>query len=341
MFSLELLATQGDSGVARARWSGPGDELGGEWEADRLFLYTLMDDKLWRGELFELDDRDTAMQKLRETAASVRFEPGVPVGDVSRLALALGRAIVLKDWDGVRAVYLPDAQYVDRRAGLRVEVVGDDKILEAIKTFAENDDVRVDFDVLASDARSLALVDVRYSGSGQVGAGEWEMTRLAVTRFEHDRFAELVLFDEGDVLSALTEMSAAGALMVQFVHTYNERDWAGLQALFADDVEVRDKRSLGWGDFTGNGTLVARLRDRVDLAPDIQISIDACPVVTERGGLFHMPMLGHLADGGGEFEGDALCLIEVSGDRVVRLQVFEPGELVSVAERFEELTTPL
>jgi hypothetical protein len=49
--------------------------------------------------------------------------------------------------------------------------------------------------------------------------------------------------------------------------------------------------------------------------------------------------LGHLADGGGEFEGAALCLIEVSGDQVVRLQVFEPGELASVAERFEELTT--
>jgi hypothetical protein len=79
------------------------------------------------------------------------------------------------------------------------------------------------------------------------------------------------------------------------------------------------------------------LRDRVDLAPDIQISIDACPVVTERGGLFHLPMLGHPADGGGEFEGDALCLIDVSDDRVVRLQVFEPADLEAVAARFTEL----
>jgi hypothetical protein len=45
-------------------------------------------------------------------------------------------------------------------------------------------------------------------------------------------------------------------------------------------------------------------------------------------------MQGHLADGGGEFEGNVLCLIELDGDVIVRLDVFEPDELEAVADRF-------
>jgi hypothetical protein len=39
----------------------------------------------------------------------------------------------------------------------------------------------------------------------------------------------------------------------------------------------------------------------------------------------------------GDALGYAFCLIEVSGDRVVPLQVFEPVELGSVAAGFREL----
>jgi hypothetical protein len=175
---------------------------------------------------------------------------------------------------------------------------------------------------------------VVYSGTGEGDGGDWERSLLAVSRVEGGLIADVSIFDEHDLLGAMTEMSRSGAATTRMVEAYNARDWDQMRSIFAPDVDVRDKRPMGWGNFRGADKLVAHLLERVDLAPDVTLSVDACPIVTETIGLFRMPMQGHLADGGGEFEGNVLCLIELDGDVIVRLDVFEPDELEAVADRF-------
>lgn len=218
-------------------------------------------------------------------------------------------------------------------------MIGADEVVSAVRTFGDQDDVRVRIDVLATDDTRQNLVRMGYSGRAPSGGGDWEAIRLVVARVEGDLIAELVLFDEDDLLGALAEMSAAGAVIGRLVEGYNARDWDAVVGLFAKDVDVRDTRPMGWGTFLGAELALARLRDRVDLAPDVQLSIDACPIVTDNAAVFRLPMHGHLADGGGEFEGGVLSVIEVEGDVIVRMQIFEPDELEAVAERFNELTS--
>ena len=164
------------------------------------------------------------------------------------------RAIVMEDWTTVRAFYADDAEYVDRRAGLRVQIAGADKIVDAVRTFADREDVAVEIEILASDGDDHGIGSMTYAGVGGAGGGEWEANRLVLARFEDGLLTSLALFD--DVLDALTEM-----------------------------------------------------------------------------------LSGHLADGGGEFEGDVLCLIELDGDVVVRLRIFEPDDLERVADSFDELAS--
>jgi hypothetical protein len=222
---------------------------------------------------------------------------------------------------------------------LRVETIGADPIVTALRTFAEAGELALDYELIATDMAARSIVRLTYAGTGRGGGGEWEATRLVVTDIADGAFTTIVLFDEDDVLGALEEMSPAGAAIVGFVRRYNVRDWDGFRGLFSSDVDIRDRRAFGWGNFTGAEQMLTRLLERVELAPDIAISIDACPIVTERAGLFRLPMTGHLADGGGEFEGNVLCLIELDGDVIVRMQIFEPDDLERVASRFGELAS--
>jgi hypothetical protein len=53
--------------------------------------------------------------------------------------------------------------------------------------------------------------------------------------------------------------------------------------------------------------------------------------------LFDMPMRGHVADVGGDFELDRLVLVRAAAGRIRRMELFDAPDHESALNRFEEL----
>ncbi len=344
-YDVEIMATRGNAGVSHNRWSGPGDELGGPFEADRLVFYVLDDhERFVRFVLFDPDDHEAAFALLREHAGGgVRAAPGIDARHTTWWQRAWS-AMVAKDWDTFGSGLHRDVLYADRRPGLRSEVVGRDEMVRVIRESYGTREVDYEVEILATRGNA-GVTHGRFFGPGDDLGGPWETERLNCYVLEGELLAHMELFDPNDrdeVLARLEELdrtdSPVSSLVGRFIEAYNARDWPTLEALMAPDFVLDDRRPLGWGRSTGFDPFFTRIRIGIDAAPDARITIASWLRHSDDAGLFDMPMRGHIASGGGDFELDRLMLAVVEGDRIVRLESFDPDQESLALERFHQLT---
>jgi ketosteroid isomerase-like protein len=176
----------------------------------------------------------------------------------------------------------------------------------------------------------------------------FEMDTLHLAEVDPEgQVVAMVAFDPSDRPAASAEMFEryvrgegapyVSAQAIEALRAIRARDLDRLRTLLPDDFVLIDHRRTGVGRVEGADALVASFRPVFDLSPNLTIETLYDVAVDERGALAMTRMYGTLAEGGGEFESFYARLFVYRGDRPVRMELFEPGDLDAARARFEAL----
>ena len=213
-----------------------------------------------RGRRRRMDQYDDADQL---DAARARFAELQRAGGAAHLENAVSRWLVrfreageAHDVERVEALHAPGFELSDRRPLMRLEMTLDEWMRGAHWAFEHS--WRTTWETLATRGDRLALVRVHSQVSDDVvGPSEREWLSIGEVNAAGCR-SWGALFDPDALDAAFAELDAryfageaaahprAAATMQAFIAAFASRDWDALGALFAEDVEVRDQRRLGW-----------------------------------------------------------------------------------------------
>ena len=333
-----MLASRGNACVFISHWFGRDDDVGGPWETDRLVLIEFDDDDRFRhAEMFERCDLDAAIAALAKHGLSAGVH-GLPEIDPRHLAAwqRFRGSLVSKDWEALARELHPDLVHIDKRSGLRSQVAGRNEYIRVVRESFGTREIDYSVELIASHGQ-FGIGYNHLLGTGDEWGGPLEAERLVFFALStDDTFVRFELFDPGDFESAkaLLAPSLAQRVALDFIDTYNSRDWDRFRDLLAPDVLLDDHRPLGWGRSTGFDDFFVRIQTGLDASPDAQLSIEAWLRQDERVVLFSMPMRGHVAGVGGGYELDRLILAVVEADRIAHMEVFDASEDQQAIDRF-------
>jgi class 3 adenylate cyclase/GNAT superfamily N-acetyltransferase/ketosteroid isomerase-like protein len=325
-----------------------GTREGGAFELRRVVVMEVDSREcIRRIDFYDLDQLGAARQRFSELTATPRAAPRVDT-----LAMRTGRQLVaaleVLDWERIAAFYAPGFRSIDRQRTVQLESEAAD-YLEAFRQLVETftPPTVVAGEELATRGERLALANVRWTGSG-ASVGPSELAYLEL--LEVDDAGKLVLevaFDPGDLDAAFAELDRryfageaaahpqVAKTMQAFLAAFASRDWEALGALFAADVEVRDRRRLGWEPIRGRAAYVASLRSLVELAPDAHLRLDHVKL-SARGVLWVASWVGTRE--GGAFEAPWIIVSEHDAEGVVqRFDQYDVDHLDAARSRFEAL----
>ena len=125
--------------------------------------------------------------------------------------------------------------------------------------------------------------------------------------------------------------------MNRYVSLYNGRDFDALREILSPDLRILDHRPVGWGALEGRETFIEMLGAAIELAPDAHLSAEPLALGT-RAMVGRLPLRGHLAAGGGEFELPLLLLVVFDDEyTTTEFELFGEGEEAAALVRFEEI----
>jgi limonene-1,2-epoxide hydrolase len=349
---VEILASRGNAAVAQTCFFGPGDTVGGPWEAERLVLTVLDDDNLLlRAELFPPDDREAVLSLLDRYGPrpmGVRAAPGVSARFVA-FGERLRAALASKDWDAYGSCFHPDVLYADRRPGLQFEVRGRDEVVRIIRESFGTREFDYDVEILAS--RGDAVVSLgRFLGLGDELGGPWEAERLAfVVLDENDQMVRSELFDPGDIESPfelLREYSGGGVrassgvdprhveIWERFREAFVATDWEALATVLDPDLVHLDRRPGLQSEVSGREEYIRVMRESFGTR-DIDYDVE---ILTSQGdaGLTLNYVLGRGV--GGPFEAERLvCFVVKDRQQFGRFELFDSADRETAQARLGEL----
>jgi hypothetical protein len=345
-YHVDFVASRGSACVYFGRFSGPGDDRGGPWEAERLTLVVLdQEDRIVVGELFDVGNIDGAFRSLRDhVGGGVRTCGATAAAHVTAWA-RFRNTLPAGDWDGFASALHPDLIHIDRRSGLHSVITGRD---EYVRVMSDSFGRRArDYDIEIVTTRGDAgVIRSTFFGPADDLGGPWETARVVFYALADDgRFLRFDLFDVDDLDGAITALRehAGGStadLVERFIAAYNARDWSELEAVLDPDLELDDHRAIGWGQSNGVDEFFVRIQAGLGAAGDARVSIATWLRRADDVVLFDMPMRGHVVDVGGDFELDRLVLVRATAGRIRRMELFDAQDHKSALSRFEELAEP-
>jgi ketosteroid isomerase-like protein len=332
----------GDDEHAAIRYSGWGHaaEGGGPMEYATTQTVSLRDGRLWRAELFEADDEKRALARLAELQP-VAAPAARPATTRERLNSYVA-AWNAHDWDRVRELYAPDVRVVDRRLIGWGELHGPDAIIEPMRgTFALAPDMRLDLDILVSGERG-AISRQTVRGHSAEGGGEFEVELYSVSTADDGLITYLELFDEAglgaayDCFEELVAVTEPERYAARYSRAHNAHDLDALRALYAEDCECVDHRSIGRETLRGVDAVMAMFSSWHETVPDLEDRVEVLASDDQRAAL-RVDGFGHAADGGGALEYFLAMVITMRDGRLWRAELFDAGEEEAALARFEEL----
>ena len=230
----------------------------------------------------------------------------------------------------------------DRRRGILVS--GDREMLIANSRLVFSLGTRVVRTVLAALGDRLALEHIRWTGPTDAPA--FEVEALSLTEVDAEgRIVAVIAFDPDDRRAAALEMleryahSGAArefpAAWFDGLRAVNAHDVDRLGALLSDDFVLIDHRRTGLGHLNAEG-YVASLTVLIEESPDFTTETLYGVAANQHGGLLVARNFGAWRDGGA-FEQVYARIGLMRGDRIVRVEMFELGELDRARARFAEL----
>jgi ketosteroid isomerase-like protein len=223
-------------------------------------------------------------------------------------------------------------------------MTGDREMFTASLQYAISQHARAARTLLATSGDTLALEHVRWTGADDTPA--FEIDILGLTEVDADgRIVTRIFFDPDDRRAAAAEMferwarseAARGipASLFEVLRAVNAHDLERIRATFGDDFALHDHRRTGLGRLEKEDYLLS-LAALFEQAPDVSVETLYHVAVEKHGVLVVARNFGTLRDGG-DFESVYVRIMLWRGDRVVRVEMFEPEDLDAARARFEEL----
>nr|WP_268777978.1 BTAD domain-containing putative transcriptional regulator [Mycolicibacterium komanii] len=310
-------------------------DKGFPFESRELALVTVDKGHPDRFEMFEEDDLDAALERFDELSQAPPIENAathfwtVVVGAFNR-----------RDVETVLSLLSVDGCLEDRRSGLRGSFRGLERhrAVEAMFTTAPAS-WRIEVEPIAVRGSLLALMRQRYRDSatddGQIVVEILTVTEMRDGTVLHDT----VDFDADDITSAMQELESR---YVAGEAAPYSRTWTAIAEAFAafNRREIPSP-ALAWVDHRVNasievGDLTANLRVAWDLAPDVRVQLASVNQLSGVGAVIDGVVTGRPVEGF-SFEYRVIAVITVDGDRAIRFEIFDEGDLDTALARFNEL----
>jgi class 3 adenylate cyclase/ketosteroid isomerase-like protein len=288
-----------------------------------------------------LDARDAAGK-----AASRPIDPLAALAKPNRATAAADRvqaAFDAGDWSALRALASTRFVFDDRRRQSLVRGDVDPWIANMQGMRAKGS--RSDRTLVATAGDRVALEHVVQRGAPDTGRFEIEF--LLLTAIDADgRLLASITFDPADRAAAFEEAGewwvageAAGlrglATIARFRRAFDAHDLDAFRECLAPEAVLHEHRTLGfvprdreaWMEWT---------RQFVELAPDVRAEVIAIPAMGPCGTLSLVRVVGTQRDGG-PFEYVFAGVFETAGDRIVRYDFFDIGDLDGAQARYAEI----
>jgi DNA-binding SARP family transcriptional activator len=309
--------------------------FGFEWREVALFAFE--GDMVCRFEVFDETDLDAALARFDELQPQApRLENGA-----SRAAERAQRHFVARDWVAMAEALADDVSTDDRRRVVNTGIRrGRD--VELAKWQATSDIWSTDVRSTAVATRGERLVLLRFVFATPEA---FSVATLAVIEINDDnRIAASVVLNVDDIDAALEELDArylageaaahadAWSLIAQAYAAVNRHE---LPPTTPDWVNIDHRRGRAFEP----GDLAAYLHATWDLAPDVNVYVEAVHRLSNRGGL-----VTHCARGSSQEGFDAewreIILLTFEAGMVNHFEVFDETDLDAAIARFQELQSP-
>ncbi|WP_135459798.1 BTAD domain-containing putative transcriptional regulator [Mycobacterium sp. DL99] len=319
---------------------GTADESPGAPEDEFLQLYGIDEEgrialQIW----FDLDDMDAALAEL--DAQYARFEQersraslensATQINDRINQLFAAGR------WDEIGPLFADGVWIDDRRRGIRGEHHGRAGALRNIRAVADLGAVNISTTTLAVRGQHLCL-----SHANVYGRDGFDAESLNVTEVVDGLVETVVAFDVDDLDAAIADLDAryvAGeaapcsetwSAIARALAAFNRRE---MPEFMPDWVNIDHRRARGFAP----GDLTAYIRATWDLAPDVSIYAEAVLRLSSLGAVFTHAVSGRSQDGF-DAEWREICLANVEGNLLSRIEMFDEADLDAALARFDELS---
>jgi hypothetical protein len=300
---------------------------------------------LTRIELFEGDHEKEALARFDELTV------GPPMRHIenaaTRQAERISEVWESRVWKRLTDLFPAGFRYIDRKRTTQVGELDRDRYLDWMRPLFAMNASRLVQEVLATRGDRLVLTRMRVEVADR-DIGPTEIGSVAILEVDqHGERIATVRFDPKDLAEAYAELDAryyAGEAapfarvsvgMQEFKRAFTERDWDALAARCAPDLEVHDRRLLGWESLHGPAAYVEALRSLVELAPDTQLRIDHS-TICENGYLVVTVWEGTRE--GGAYEAPSLMVAELDAQsRIRRFDQYDLERLDEARARYAEL----
>jgi len=329
--------------IADTSWVGAREGDAFEIASVALFAH---DGRVVRSmEMFDAEQAAEAIARYEQL--SIEREPTERVDTTAtRSEAAFQQAWGARDWTRLAAQLDPAFRSIDRRPLMQLEV-DRDTMLRGIRPFFDAGATRSGTAIATRGDRlvlsrvTLRIVDDR--APSEVELLQITETDAAGMRVRGIAFAPDALdaaYAELDALHHAGEAAShanVAAGMREFARAFAARDWDALAARCAEDVEVHDRRKLGWEPLHGAAAYVSALRGLVELAPDTSLRLDHVEI-RDRGYLVLTVWTGTRE--GGAFEEPSWMVAELdAAGRIRRFDQYDLDRLDAARARFEVLRT--
>lgn len=309
-----------------------------EWR--EVILLTFEGELVNRGELFDEEDLDVALAKLDELSRPVRRLENT----ASRATDRFLELFAARDWEAMARMVIDDISFDDRRRVINADLqTGRNAFIEGFRIAADLGATQFPH-AIATRGERVVLVRARFSLGG--GAPEeFGLDLLHVIEVDADnRIAATVTFDPDDVDAAVAELDTRYLAGESVGHAQTWMAIARNVAAFnrreplmttSDWVTIDHRRATAFEP----GDITPYIHATWDVAPDINLRIEAVHRLNNSGALFTQVLKGTSKEGF-DAEWRDVIILTADGAQLSSLEVFDETDLAAALTRFDELSRP-
>lgn len=309
-----------------------------EWR--EVILLTFEGELVNRGELFDEEDLDVALAKLDELSRPVRRLENT----ASRATDRFLELFAARDWEAMARMVIDDISFDDRRRVINADLqTGRNAFIEGFRIAADLGATQFPH-AIATRGERVVLVRARFSLGG--GAPEeFGLDLLHVIEVDADnRISATVTFDPDDVDAAVAELDTRYLAGESVGHAQTWMAIARNVAAFnrreplmttSDWVTIDHRRATAFEP----GDITPYIHATWDVAPDINLRIEAVHRLNNSGALFTQVLKGTSKEGF-DAEWRDVIILTADGEQLSSLEVFDETDLAAALTRFDELSRP-
>ncbi|MCV7401162.1 AAA family ATPase [Mycobacterium fragae] len=307
-----------------------------------IVLLTVDGDLVNRCEMFDEADLDAALARFDELDRPAPLLENAATRARERQA----DAINLRDVDSLLALTAADARYEDRRKGLRDERAVRPEVVRAIFELAPRG-WRLEITPFAIRGSRIALTRDKYRDTEDVDRPITAEHLMLTEVMADGRVCNAVLFDPDDIDAAFAELTARWIASGEVAHPEvieaaqrvneisNSHDWDAIAASLGGAAYV-SHRQLAHARAETIDDYMSSIRTLASLVPDYRSEFAEILAHSASGVLVDVVVKGTSTEGAA-VEIPLIQLGLLDGDRVTRVEFFDPDQRDLALARFEEL----